>query len=369
MKTIVLFFGFLVFGFANDKVYEFASNEECRGCHAKIYDEYAASMHASSTPDKDVIHKAIWDKHPHNTQANQYSCGKCHAPASKNLDKMLAKGEKAPYDAKDDSHAQAVSCAYCHRIERIEKHPQSNTNIISKEANSYYGSGRGTLESPYHKIQSKNNEHFANGNVCVGCHSHNVNAHGLNLCSTNNNDELSKANCVSCHMPQVAGSVTELSKGKTHSFHGFAGAHSNSEMLAKYIDIAVLKNIDHFIVNVDNRSSHAMLLHPLRLAVLKISVVRNLKTIELDKEVFVRVIGKDEKPAMPWAANATIKDTMIGANEKRAIKREFKLEKGDRVDVLLGYHLVNPQALEALGLKEQKVATEFTILKKQSFQF
>jgi hypothetical protein len=170
-------------------------------------------------------------------------------------------------------------------------------------------------------------------------------------------------------MPQVAGSVTEFSKGKTHSFHGFAGAHSNSEMLAKYIDISVLKNIDHFIVNVDNRSSHAMLLHPLRLAVLKISVVRNSKITELEKEVFVRVIGKDEKPAMPWAANTTIKDTMIGANEKRAVKREFKLEKGDKVDVLLGYYLVNPQALEALGLKEQKTATEFTVLKKQSFQF
>lgn len=369
MKKLSLFLSLAFVLFANDAVHEFAPSAECQKCHTQIYDEFYGSMHANATVDKDVIHKAIWDKHPHNTNLEQYSCGKCHSPTANNLDKMLEQGEKALPDAKNATHQEAISCAYCHRIEKIEEHKQSNTNIINKTPKEYYGTGRSSLDSPYHKIITDKNKHFANGNVCVGCHSHNVNKAGLNLCSTNVNNEINEANCVSCHMPKVEGSFSSIIETKTHSFHGFAGAHNNSEMLNKYVDISLLKNIDHFIVNVDNRSSHALLLHPMRMAVLKINVMRDKKTIELENEIFVRVIGKDGKPAMPWAADTTLKDTMIQANEKRAVKREFKLEKGDRVDVVLGWFLVNPKSLEPLGLQDEKVATEFKVFKKQSFTF
>lgn len=369
MKKVSLFLALALAIFANDGVHEFAPSEECASCHQKIYDEYYGSMHANATPDKDPIHKAVWDKHPHNTKLEQYSCGKCHSPAANNLDKMLTKGEKALPDVNNKTHQEAVSCAYCHRIESIQKHTQSNTNIITKENKSYFGSTRSSLESPYHKIMTKENEHFANGNVCIGCHSHNVNKSGLNLCSTNVNDEMSGTNCVSCHMPKVEGSFSSIIETKTHSFHGFAGAHYNSDMLSKYVNISVLRNIDNFIVNVDNQSSHALLLHPMRMAVLKINVLRDGKTIELEKEVFVRVIGKDGKPAMPWAADTTIKDTMIQANEKREVKRDFKLQKGDKVNVVLGWFLVNPKALKSLGLENEKVAKEFHVFKKQSFEF
>ncbi len=81
------------------------------------------------------------------------------------------------------------------------------------------------------------------------------------------------------------------------------------------------------------------------------------------------MIGKDGKPAMPWAADTTIKDTMIQANEKRSIKYDFKLQKGDRVDVVLGWYLVNPKAVKKLNLEDEKIATEFHLFKKQSFTF
>ncbi len=369
MKKLSLFFFLSLALFANDTAHEFEPSKECQTCHPKIYSEYYDSMHANSTPDKDVIHKALWDKHPHKNKLEQYSCGKCHSPAADNLDKMLTDGQKALHDPKNATHQEAVSCAYCHRIENIQKHEQSNTNVMSKKPKSYYGSQRASLDSPYHKIITEKNEHFANGNVCVGCHSHNLNDHGLNLCSTNVNDEMSQANCVSCHMPKVAGSVSSVNDTKKHAFHGFAGAHSNSDMLNKYVDLSLVKNIDHFIVNVDNRSSHALLLHPMRMAVLKISVTRDKKSINLEDEVFVRIIGKDGKPAMPWAADVTLKDTMIQANEKRAVKREFKLEKGDKLNVTLGWFLANPKSLEQLGLQNEKAAKEFHVFKKQSFSF
>ena len=369
MKILSLVFLFTLSLVANDAVHKFAKSEECKACHTKIFDEYFGSMHANATPDKDVIHGAVWAKHPANTKANRYLCGKCHTPTANNLDKMLTKGEIAPIDVNNETHQEAISCAYCHRIKSIELHAASNTNIIDTTPNKYYATKKSGLDSPFHKIETESNEHMKNGNVCIGCHSHRMNSHNLNVCSTNIANEMDGANCVSCHMPKVKGSVSTINETKTHSFHGFAGSHFNSDMLTQYVDISVLKNIDNFIVNIDNRTSHALLLHPMRLAVLKINVVRGKETIKLKKEVFVRVLGKGGKPAMPWIADTTIKDTMIKANEKRAVKREFKLLKGDRVDVVLGWFLVNPKAVKKLGLDKEEVAIKFNLFKKQSFKF
>ncbi len=140
-------------------------------------------------------------------------------------------------------------------------------------------------------------------------------------------------------------------------------------MLTQYVDISMLRQIKNFIINIDNRTSHALLLHPLRTAVLKVSVIRNSKTIKLKDEIFVRVIGHNGKPAMPWKASKTLKDTMIQANEKRTVSYDFSIEKGDIVNVVLGWFLVNPEAIKPLKLEKEKVATQFIEFKKHSFKF
>ncbi len=369
MKKIYLLLLFVTALLANDKVHTYAKNEECKVCHTTIYDEFYTSMHANSIPQKDPIHNAVWQKHPHNKKLQRYSCGKCHTPAANNLDKMLTKGQKALPDNENVTHTEGISCAYCHRIKSIELHKKTNTNIITNTPKTYFGTRKESIESPFHSIASDGNEIFKNGNVCIGCHSHKQNKFGLNVCSTNIDNQMDQANCVSCHMPQVKGSVSNLSNTKTHAFHGFSGSHFHSDMLTQYVDLSILRNIEHFYVNIDNRTSHALLLHPLRVAILKVSVTRGAKTTPLKNQVFVRVIGKDGKPAMPWAADTTIKDTMIQANEKRSIKYDFKLQKGDRVDVVLGWYLVNPKAVKKLNLEDEKIATEFHLFKKQSFTF
>jgi hypothetical protein len=60
---------------------------------------------------------------------------------------------------------------------------------------------------------------------------------------------------------------------------------------------------------------------------------------------------------------------MLKANEKRTVPYDFKLQKGDKVTVVLGWFLVNPKALNPLQLKEDKVATKFHEFKKQTFDF
>jgi hypothetical protein len=369
MKHIVLLTLFFCALFANDKTHTFASNEECKACHTNIYDEFSGSMHMNSTPQKDPIHNAVWSKHPANKKKQHYGCGKCHTPAANNLDDMLKKGKKALPSIKNQSHQDGISCAYCHRIEKIELHKKHNTNIISKKEKSYYGTREKHIDSPFHAIVTEGNEHIKNGNVCIGCHSHKMNKHKLNVCSTNIANEMDGANCVSCHMPKVKGSVSTMNDTATHTFHGFAGSHYHSEMLQKYVDISLLQEINNFKINIDNRSSHALLLHPLRTAVLKVLVLRDGKNIKLENEIFVRVIGDKGKPAMPWKASTTLKDTMIQANEKRVINYDFKLQKGDSVKVTLGWYLVNPKAINKLQLQEDKLATKFQVFKTQTFQF
>jgi len=97
-------------------------------------------------------------------------------------------------------------------------------------------------------------------------------------------------------------------------------------------------------------SSHSLLLHPLRVAVLKVSVTREGETTRLEDEKFVRVIGHDGKPSMPWKASTTFL-------------------KGDKVEAILGWFLVNPESLKALKLENEKVATEFHEFKRESFTF
>ena len=369
MQYILLFVISLTSLLANDTAHTFAPSSDCKACHTQIYDEFTGSMHANSTPQKDPIHKAVWDKHPQNTKQERYGCGKCHTPAANNLDAMKTKGQKAMPMSDNETHQAGISCAYCHRIKAIEHNPKHNTNIMTKTEKNYFGTLEDHIESPYHGIVSEGNEHMQNGNVCIGCHSHKMNKHKLNVCSTNIDNEMDGANCVSCHMPKVKGSVSNMKERKEHTFHGFAGSHFHSDMLTKYVDISLLRQIDNFIVNIDNRTSHALLLHPLRTAVLKVSITRDSKTTKLKDEVFVRVIGHNGKPAMPWAASTTLKDTMIKANEKRSVKYDFKILHGDKIDVVLGWFLVNPKAVKKLGLQNEKVATEFKEFKKESFTF
>ena len=369
MKKLCLFLFLLGSLLANDAVHKYAKSEECKACHPLIFDEFYSSMHAKATPQQDPIHAAVWNKHPQNLKQERYGCGKCHTPGADNLDKMMTKGEKAMPDANNETHQAGISCAYCHRIKSVELHAKSNTNIMTNTEKNYFGTMMEHMESPFHGIVSDGNKHMKNGNVCIGCHYHKMNSHGLNVCSTNIDNTMDKANCVNCHMPKVEGSVSNLYKTKEHTFHGFPGAHSNSEMLTSYVDLSLSNNQDNFVVNIYNKTSHALLLHPLRVAVLKVQVTRDSKVTKLKNEVFVRVLGADGKPAMPWGAKEDLINTMIQEKEKRSVTYDFKIQKGDKIDVVLGWFLVNPKAVKKLKLQNEKVATEFTEFKKESFRF
>jgi len=71
---------------------------------------------------------------------------------------------------------------------------------------------------------------------------------------------------------------------------------------------------------------------------------------------------------MPWLATQIIKDNMIKANEKRVISFDTKLQKGDEIEAILGYYIVNPKAVKKLGLENEKELSTFIPLKDVYFK-
>ncbi|MRJ03227.1 MAG: hypothetical protein GXO19_02515 [Epsilonproteobacteria bacterium] len=342
---------------------EFAPNSSCKECHPLIWKEYQTSMHGNSTIFKDPIHRAVWEKNPA-SKKGAYTCAKCHTPAADNLKELIAPNGIGP-DPDNPTQNDGVACAYCHRIEGIKIGEKSNYNIISAHQRRYFGAREDHIESPFHEINSSN-PNFLNGNVCMGCHSHKKNKFGLNVCSTNEHGEIENANCVSCHMPQVEGSVSNLKERPTHAFHGFAGAHAHWDLLKRYIDIEFMPHLKGFEIALNSKIPHAFLLHPARVAFMKVQVLRDGKTIFEKGETLVRVLGADGKPTPPWLAREVVKDTMLKANEKRIFKYDQRLERGDQVVVTLGYRLVKPPLAKKLGIEEE-FATKPTIFKREVF--
>lgn len=343
-------------------------NSTCKRCHPKIFNEYQNSMHKRASIYNDPVHAAVWQQHPARKKGD-YKCAKCHTPA----DHSLKNGKGLPQ--KNAVQLQEpIACSTCHTIESIEKHAQSNTNIYTKEAktffaadkkrkgekvvfheeSSFFGLHRTTTGSPYHNIDY-GNENFYNANVCLGCHDHKENGKGFAICDMDikPNTKNEKENCITCHMPQVKGSFVTLHDSATHAYHGSNIVTASPAMLEKYVILNIEKRNDGFTVTIENKANHALFMHPLRLAELRVTIQKAGQQLRPEPKTFARIIGTDGKPASPWLADSVISDTTIKAYEKRTISYDTPLQKGDEVTVVLGYHIVNPKMAKKLGITEE----------------
>jgi hypothetical protein len=346
-----------------------ADSASCKKCHPIITQEFESSMHKKSSIYDDKVHKAVWDKHP-SKEKGDYTCAKCHTPNAKT----------------EEQRKEGITCISCHTITNVEKHAKVNKNVYTDKDKTFYSAEAGresekvhykkttswwgnktTVGSAYHDIDYTNEKYY-NGQMCMGCHSHRENSHGLAVCNVEEDGAKDKeSNCISCHMPKVDGSATTVRQSKQHAFHGFAGARVKPEMLSKYVEIGFTKSAKGFEVNVENKAPHNLMTHPLRVVQLKATLIRDAKQTPLKTHTFVKVIGKDGKPTMPWLATEVVKDTMIKANETRVIKYDDVLRSGDKVEVQLGFFIVNPKAVKKLNLQDEKEITKFTILNSKIF--
>ena len=366
-------------------VSQFESSQTCKVCHPVIYEEHFSSQHSKASIFKDPIHKAIWDKHPAKAK-EKYKCAQCHTPNDKKIITALKNGTSA-LPEKNKAQLEGVSCASCHNIKNVEIHAKANKNIITssqkklfaarasernnadksyKTKSSWFGMVNEKSGSPFHDIDFTN-ENFYNGNVCTGCHSHKQNNHQFDICNMDlaKNKNSEKENCITCHMPKVQGSFSTLKSSPTHRYHGFTGSIHKPQMLTKYVDLKLKKTTNGFDVVITNKANHDLLLHPLRVGELQVTIKRDDKNIDLSPVKFIRVIGKNSKPSMPWVATKVLKDNQIKAKETRVVHFNKKLLSGDSVEIKLGHHIVNPKAAKKLGLDGDKKLTKFTLFKKE----
>ena len=364
MKTLFLLLFFSLSLFATT-----SKTDSCQKCHPTIVSEFESSMHRKSSIYDDKIHKAVWDKHPAKKKSN-YKCAKCHTPNAK---------------TQNEAH-QGISCITCHTIKDVQQHTKSNKNIYETKPKTFYSAEVGrenekvtykttttwwgnktTVGSAYHDIDYTNRQ-FYTGEMCMGCHSHKQNSKKFMVCSTEKPDvKNTKENCITCHMPKILGTATTVRISETHRFHGFAGSRVKPKMLSKYVELSLKKEKAGFSINIKNDAPHNLLTHPLREVQIRVTLVRDSLKTELQTHTFEKIIGHNNKPSMPWLATAVVKDTMIKANETRTISFKNSLQPGDRVEVILGYYLVNPKALKKLNLDTEKELKKFTILKSENF--
>ncbi len=354
-------------------------NSTCKVCHPKIYQEYQGSIHAKSSIYGDILHKAIWDKHPAKAKGN-YSCAKCHTPS----DKDLLSG-KSTLSANPIQTSEPISCLGCHQIESVEQHTKANKNhytdkkkyffsadkgrkgqkVIFKEERSFFGLFVKTSGSPHHDIDYSN-EGYYNGESCMGCHSHKRGSNDFLICDLEVKQGDSKETCISCHMPQVQGAKANQQHTATHAFHGSSIHNGTPAHLSRSIALSLAQKEGGFDVTIHNKATHTLFIHSLRLGELRVSIERAGKIITLKPEYFHRVIGKDGKPSMPWLADTVLKDSTIKAHEQRVIHYPESLQVGDSVTAELGYYIANPKVAKKLQI-EDKALTEFIPLTKERF--
>jgi hypothetical protein len=375
MKNIVLLWTSLLislFAIPNE-------SKICKSCHPTIYNEYYESSHRKASTVNNPIHKAYWEKFPKSKKG--YTCAKCHSPS----DTLAVQSGKLTENS--IQRDEPISCVFCHTIKSVDSGEMENKNISTgahkefytaqiekkgedkaayKTETSWFGLVKKTENSPYHKIDY-NNENYYTGKVCMGCHSHTNNEHNLDIIMLDAFiDKKDKHTCISCHMPQVAGTKVTLHQSKTHAYHGIAGIHNMNEEMGKYISFDVNKTKDGFTLDVINHANHALFGQVYREGKLFVSIEREGKMIHLKPFSFIRILGKNKQHALPWDANEVLKDTLIYNHRK--LHYSEKLQAGDKLFLKLGVQMLSKEGQKVLGL-EDPTMSDLHVLKKEVISF
>jgi len=182
-------------------------------------------------------------------------------------------------------HISIMSCIEKWQIRLVQKHigyvrqaHDKNINIISKKPEGYKPSMFGSLENvdDSDKHEMLNNPIYKK-NVCLGCHSHKRNSHGVLIFNAMENNQDSTG-CIKCHMPYVPGAVEKTNKkGRDeHRSHDFAGIH-NSELIKKGVDISVSASGNNIEISLKNKMPHPLIVQASRLKYLEVVLKKQMK--------------------------------------------------------------------------------------------
>ncbi|TAN43695.1 MAG: hypothetical protein EPN22_09740 [Nitrospirae bacterium] len=226
---------------------EFWRSSSCRGCHSKVYSQYAESMHDKSFENPvfqaqyfNEVVPSIKDNASMAEEAKK--CIACHTPVSyiKNNGYIVSKDQV-------NNAMAGVTCDFCHTMTGFTGKEPGNGNYISSPGDVKYGPIP-TL-TDHHKAYS---DFFNKSEFCAVCHNA-TNHNGIEIKSTFTEwkqSDYAKKNiqCQDCHM-NIKGYLTggqalfESGKvGETNWIqfkdyerlytHKFPGAHNKKQVEA-----------------------------------------------------------------------------------------------------------------------------------------
>lgn len=365
--------------------------ESCAGCHPRIFEQWAGSLHARSTPLADPIHDVFYralagDPLQEDVRAPDGTfpdCLQCHAP-------IAALDGKTRLDAQF-AYAQGVTCTACHLIEAYHGEPAEPGQPAKLGIDAYTysrirmqgpngpsdlgeavppGSANGvpTLNPFPH---AANRAVFKTADVCLGCHERRDNAFGVPLCQTGAEvrEGGNGATCQSCHMPTTAGFTD----------HTMGGGHDQG-MLERSVALTVAgtKAGDNTRVTVtlDNSIAHKFPTGaPFRYAYVAVTAFdaagveiwrnyrENLFTDDPGAVLMLKLVGEDGKPAAPPDARKIAADTRLKPNESRTLTYAVP-GKVAVVRAEVRYHLLLPPFVQKFGDKLPPYAKEPRVIAK-----
>ena len=369
MKYILLLTSLLLsVSYANNK---YLDNHSCKECHEKIYDEYKSSSHSRGYFD-DELHRKI----ANSVSDKKYDCAVCHMPMAKNLKDIMI--GKARPNKSNQTHADNVSCFFCHTVAYVKKAHMYNINIAAKQAKNYKPSLYGRLDNPEDsdKHSSVNNPIYGQ-KACMGCHSHKLNENNVTIFRAMGEKDNS-IECIKCHMPELDGGVDKLDK-KTrghHASHKFLGIR-DSAFRATGLDINISTKSDTISVKLTNKMSHPLIIQPARVKYLVVKVIRGDKMIwrsykkspKENSSVYFEYRFKDKNgkkiiiPAKAFSGEST---NLEAHSSMTATYSGIELKKGDVV-VATMYARLAKLDCQAVVKLDSKEFTEKFVLKEQRY--
>ncbi|MEA3521988.1 MAG: multiheme c-type cytochrome [Campylobacterota bacterium] len=354
MKILILIS--MLFSLQYAKYYD---SKSCGECHEDIYREHTKSMHHKSSILKDEIHRKVAEK----VTPGKYSCALCHMPSTNDLAGMI-RGKHQPKES-DVRHQDGVSCSYCHQINNIYHAKAYNINFTSNvkgQKPTYYGN----LENPDDSDKHSAGKHpfYKNSEVCMGCHSHKENKHGVQVCNTLNQYEKT-SDCIGCHMPKYPGPVEKFNKKGRDEYasHEFLGIHS-TKMVKKAVNLLLQQTENGIALTISNRMGHRIITQPMRLKFAKTVITRkgkviwsNFKDSPLeDKEATFVIVFKDEngKASLPGSARGYKINQNLEAVANKTVHYVIDdLRKGDEVTSTWISYIIKPKLAKKLQITDK----------------
>jgi hypothetical protein len=347
---------------------KYLTNESCKECHEKIYEEFQSSSH-SKTYFNDDLHRKVADK----VSKEKYDCAVCHMPMASNL-KDLVVGKARP-DKNNKTHTDAISCYFCHTIAYVKKTHKYFDNVKAKQADGFKPTLYGSLENvdSTDKHTGVNSPIYAK-NACKGCHSFKKNDYNTTIFRAMD-DKQDSLECIKCHMPKVLGGNEKINKKarKDHLSHKFLGIRSES---FRRSGIAITINIDknQLEVKLKNKMAHPLIIQAARAKYFKITQTRSDKVIWQNYKVHPRddaqayfsySFKKDgKKVIIPATATSSEVNNIEAKSEKTLTYTLSDLKKGDKIEVVLYGKLAKDDCQKVLDLNDTSFTKEMLITQK-----